>query len=170
MRCRIILAVTAFCLFGCGPAALAPVQGVADVMQSVGSTAGGFWTIGSETRLNGADADLATAQTRLTLGQSSQVSSDQERLARERVVTARLLRQMAKSYDDPLLETMAEWVEGGGDPDFSFKYALVQVSDITAQDHSLGKHATSTLVVPTQIPKVKAVTQSPQLSALTVHG
>ena len=170
MRCRIILAIAALCLFGCGPAALVPVEGAADLVQSVGSTAGGFWSIGSEKRLDGADADLASAQTRLTLGQSSRVVSDQERVARERAVTARLLRRMAKTYDDPLLETMAEWVEGGGDPDFSFKYALVQVSDMTAQDHPIGKHASSTLVVAPEVPKVKAITQSPRLSAITVRG
>ncbi|HTT76930.1 MAG TPA: hypothetical protein VMF50_13260 [Candidatus Binataceae bacterium] len=149
---------------------MVPVEGAADVVQSLGSTAGGIFTIGSTTRLNGADANLATAQTRLTLGQFTKVASDQQRLARERVVTARLLRQMAKTYDDPLLETMAEWVEGGGDPDFSFKYALVQVSDIEAQDHMLAKHGSSTLIVPPAVPKVKAFAQSPRISVMAVRS
>ena len=114
MRWRLALAImAAWCLAGCGAAAVLPMEGATDLVQSVGSTANGFWTIGSTTRLNGADADLASAQTRLTLSQFSQATSDQRRLDKERAVTAALLRQMAKTYDDPLLKTMAEWVEGG---------------------------------------------------------
>jgi hypothetical protein len=169
MLSRIAVVAVAFCLSSCAPAVLAPVQGAADLVQSVGST-GGFWTIGSTTKLNGADADLATAQTRLTLGQYSAAASNQQRLGHERIVTAHLLRQMAKTYDDPLLGTLAEWVEGGGDPDFSFKYALVQVSQITARDRSLGQAAHSTLVVPPVVPKVKTLAQSPRLSGPALHG
>jgi hypothetical protein len=165
---QIALAIIALGLSGCASAALLPA---ADLVQSVGSTANGFWTIGTTTRLNGADADLASAQTRLALGQFSETMSDQRRLERERLVTARLLRKMAKTYDDPLLDTMAEWVEGGGDPDFSFKYALVQVSEITDRDHPLPKQGQATLVVPPVMPKVKAIAQSPQLSsAAPLHG
>jgi hypothetical protein len=164
---RIALAIAALCLSSCAPAAVLPAAGM---VQALGSTADGFWTIGTTTRLNGADADLATAQTRLTLGQYTQTMSQQEREARERIVTAHLLRQMAKTYDDPLLQTMAEWVEGGGDPDFSFKYALVQVDEINSQDHQVVKHESSALEIQPATPKLKPLPQSPQLSTPQLRG
>ncbi|HUN58938.1 MAG TPA: hypothetical protein VMU41_12555 [Candidatus Binataceae bacterium] len=163
---RAVLAIAALCLSSCASAAMLPAAGL---VQSMGSTADSFWTMGTTTRLNGADADLATAQTRLTLGQYSQAATTQARTARERVVTARLLRQMAKTYNDPLLDTMAQWVEGGGDPDFSFKYALVQVSQINSEERQVAKQQSAALVIQSHTPKVKPLAQSP-LSVTQLRG
>jgi len=49
---------------------------------------------------------------------------EESRLATERLVTARLLRQMSCPYHDPLLETLAQWVAGGGDPDFRLQVRI----------------------------------------------
>lgn len=38
---------------------------------------------------------------------------------------------MSLTYRDPLLEILSEWVAGGGDPDFAFTYALIQVNPVS---------------------------------------
>jgi hypothetical protein len=133
MRLQIASLIAILGLSGCAPAALLPAQAAAGLVQSMDSTASTFLTGESSARLNGANVELARAQTRLTLGRVTATSLDARRVSRERTVTARLLRQMSHTYHNPLLETLAEWVEGGGDPDFAFKYALVQVNPTVSQ-------------------------------------
>lgn len=128
MRQQIVCAIAILCMSGCAPAALLPAQAAAGLVQSVDTTATTLFTGESSVRLNGANLQLAQAQTRLTLSKAAASALEEERLARERVVTAHLLNEMSHTYHDPLLETLAQWVAGGGDPDFAFKYALMQVN------------------------------------------
>jgi hypothetical protein len=119
-------------LSGCAPAAFsnpAGLQGVASMIESVGSTATGFKASQSAVELNSANKGLLEAQTSQMRDSVEQSADDHKRTAHERVVTAKLLREMSATYHDRVLETMAEWVEAGGDPDFAFKYALTRVED-----------------------------------------
>lgn len=133
VRHEITPLILALCLSGCAPAALVPAQVASGLVESVGSTAGTLWTSPSVQQLNGANTGLAQAEARAAIYKAAESQANDRRAARERVVTARLLRQMAQTYHDSLLKTLAEWVEGGGDPDFAFKYALVQVNPSSTQ-------------------------------------
>ncbi len=128
MRREFVYLILALYLPGCAPAALIPSEVATGLLQSVGSTATTLWTSPSLKQLNGANTQLAQAEAHLALYKAAESAVNDRRSARERMVTARLLKQMARTYHDPLLETLAEWVDGGGDPDFAFKYALVQIN------------------------------------------
>ena len=127
---------------GCSPATVegpvAGMQGVASLLASVGSTAAGFKKAQSAIALNGANQRLIDAQAAMTRAQVEQTRDNHSRLNNERKVTARLLRVMSTEYHEPLFETLAEWVEAGGDPDFAFKYALSRADEeqtVQAQSH-----------------------------------
>ena len=102
---------------------------MASIIESVGSTATGFKATQSAVELNGANKVLLEAQTAQMRENVGQAIDDHNRTGHERVVTAKLLREMSGTYHDGVLEIMAEWVEAGGDPDFAFKYALTRVDD-----------------------------------------
>ncbi len=105
----------------------AGLSNVASAIEAVGSTATGLRSAQSTSELNGANKELINAQTALTETQVSGTQVEHERLAQERSVTARLLREMSRDYNDRIFLTLAEWVEAGGDPDFAFKYALARI-------------------------------------------
>ncbi|HKV53667.1 MAG TPA: hypothetical protein VJN94_03400 [Candidatus Binataceae bacterium] len=133
MRTWVALSVTVFFLSGCAPAAVsgsaAGLEGVASMIESVGSTATGFKQSKSTLELNGANKGLVEAQTAMMQTQVDQTRNDHERADHERVVTGKLLREMSGEYHEPIFETLASWVEAGGDPDFAFKYALTRVDE-----------------------------------------
>ena len=154
---------------GCAPVSLVPAEGAAAIVQPVGGTAGNFWTDESTKRVDGANAELAAAQVRLTLTNLTETQLNAERTARERSVTARLLRRMAQTYRDPLLETTAEWVDGGGDPDFAFKYALIEVGKIKARVKVIPAQSIVS-PEPDSTPKFKSIVRSPGLSGVQLRG
>lgn len=148
-------------LVGCGPAGIATPTGLSSVaaaLEAVGSTATGFKTTLSTAELNGADKGLVEAQTAMTQTQLEQSHDDRQRLAQERVVTARLLRGMSTDYHEPVFLTLAAWVEAGGDPDFAFKYALAHISE--GQTKELPQQAKD---LPQQAMLVAAPTQTSQI-------
>ncbi len=105
----------------------AGLSNVASAIEAVGSTATGFRAVQSASELNNANKQLVYAQTAIAEGQVDNAEAERQRLAQERVVTTRLLREMSKDYNDHIYLALAEWVEAGGDPDFAFKYALSRV-------------------------------------------
>jgi len=134
MRLWAFISLAAMLLSGCAPSSFgtaAGLQGIASAVESIGSAATGFKSNQSAVELNGANRDLAEAQAASMRGQNEETALDRERLNRERVVTAKLLREMSGTYHDPILVTLAEWVSAGGDPDFAFKYALSHVETDT---------------------------------------
>jgi hypothetical protein len=133
MRKAIAYATAIVWLSGCAPAALVPTEAAAGLVQSVGSTASSLFATEASTRLTGANLQLTQAQARLALTKAEGSALEETRLTTERIVTARLLTRMACTYHDPLLETLAQWVAGGGDPDFAFKYALARVTPTVSQ-------------------------------------
>jgi hypothetical protein len=129
---RIACGVAILFLSGCAPAGVVvPEQAAAGLVQSVGTTTDSLLTAGSSTQLNSASVQLTEAQTNLTSDKTMASVLEAQRTARERIVTARLLKQMSLTYHDPLLGILSEWVAGGGDPDFAFKYALIQVNPVS---------------------------------------
>lgn len=127
MRGEIACAIALLFLSGCAPAALAPEQAAAGLVQSVGSTADNLFNAKSLRRLNTANAQLTEAQANLTADKAMESAIEAQRVTEERIVTVHLLKRMSRMYSDPLLEILAQWVAGGGDPNFAFKYALMQV-------------------------------------------
>jgi hypothetical protein len=130
----------------------------------MGSTATGFKTTQSTVDLNGADKGLVQAQTAMTESQVEQSRDDRQRLAQERIVTARLLRGMSTDYHERVFLTLAEWVEAGGDPDFAFKYALAHVDE--GQTRVLPQQAL-VLSGSTQASQMLATSQPVQVKAPT---
>jgi len=117
---------------GCAAAALtspAGISSVASAIEAVSSTATGFKATKSAAELNGANKGLVEAQTAMTEAQVTQTQTDRTRIAQERVITARLLRDMSNDYQERVFMVLAEWVDAGGDPDFAFKYALARIDD-----------------------------------------
>jgi hypothetical protein len=143
MRMWVLWVVLASVLSGgCSPGAMegpvAGMQGVASMLASVGSAAAGLKKAQSAIALDGANQRLIEAQAAMTQAQVEQTRDHHARLINERKVTARLLRAMSTEYHEPLFETLAEWVEAGGDPDFAFKYALSRADEeqtVQAQSH-----------------------------------
>jgi hypothetical protein len=85
-----LIVVTSGCAAGfANPTGLSSIAGA---LEAVGSTATGFKTTQSAAELNGANKDLLEQQTVMTHMQVEQVHDDHQRLARERVVTTRLLK------------------------------------------------------------------------------
>jgi hypothetical protein len=128
----VLLAALSLSVAGCGASAVgspAGLTGVASMIASVGSTATGFKTVQSTAELNGANKELAEAQTAMMRTQVEQTKADHDRIGTERTVTAKLLREMSTTYHEPMFETLAAWVQAGGDPDFAFKYAIAHVDD-----------------------------------------
>jgi len=139
MSMPLLCAILITTLTGCSAQAVdgpvASLQGVASVLEAVGSTATGLKQTQSAVDLNGANQRLIEAQAAMTQVQVEHARDDHERLNTERAVTAKLLRGMSTEYHEPLFETLAEWVEAGGDPDFAFKYALGRADEEqTAQE------------------------------------
>jgi hypothetical protein len=171
MRMWILWVILPSVLSGCSPAAVqgpvAGLQGVASMLASVGSTAAGFKQAQSTVELNGANQRLIEAQAAMTQTQVEETRDDQARLINERKVTARLLRAMSVEYHEPLFETLAEWVEAGGDPDFAFKYALTRADE--EQTVQEPPHQTLSLVPRAELP-LPAVSSgnSPQHNRLVI--
>jgi hypothetical protein len=158
MRMWILWVILPSVLSGCSPAAVqgpvAGLQGVASMLASVGSTAAGFKQAQSTVELNGANQRLIDAQAAMTQTQVEETRDDHARLVNERMVTARLLRAMSTEYHEPLFETLAEWVEAGGDPDFAFKYALTRADE--EQTVQEPPHQTLSLVPRADLPAVSS--------------
>lgn len=131
MKVRVALAALAFVTSGCAAGFASPtgLTSVATALEEVGSAATGFKSTESAAQLNDANKELVEAQAAMTQTQVNENQAEHKRLAEERVVTAKLLKSMSNSYHDPVLLTLAEWVEAGGDPDFAFKYALSHIGD-----------------------------------------
>lgn len=133
IRMWILWVILPSALAGCSHAAIqgpvAGLQGVASMLADVSSTAAGLKQTQSTVELNGANQRLIEAQAAMTQTQVEQTRDDHARLINERKVTARLLRVMSIEYHEPLFETLAVWVEAGGDPDFAFKYALSRANE-----------------------------------------
>jgi hypothetical protein len=151
-------------LAGCAPA-VAPVavDTVASALSSLGATAISFKGNESAIALNSANKDLIETQAAMTRTQIATATENNQRLARERVVTAKLLREMSGAYGDWVFRILAEWVDAGGDPDFAFKYALTRIDQ---------NGSAATKVIPQQSPSnegQKKVQQSDpsQASAVT---
>jgi hypothetical protein len=164
MRMWILWVILPSVLSGCSPAAVqgpvAGLQGVASMLASVGSTAAGFKQAQSTVELNGANQRLIDAQAAMTQTQVEETRDDHARLVNERMVTARLLRAMSTEYHEPLFETLAEWVEAGGDPDFAFKYALTRADE--EQTVQEPPHQTLSLVPRAELPLAVSSGNSPQ--------
>ncbi|MBV8055314.1 MAG: hypothetical protein JO071_08760 [Deltaproteobacteria bacterium] len=135
LLCVLLIATLTGCSAHTVDGPVAGLQGVASMLAAVGSTATGLKQMQSTVDLNGANQRLIEAQAAMTQTQVEQTRDDHTRLINERKVTARLLRIMSTEYHEPLFETLAEWVEAGGDPDFAFKYALNRTDEErTAQE------------------------------------
>jgi hypothetical protein len=171
MRMWILWVILPSVLSGCTPAAVqgpvAGLQGVASMLADVGSAAAGLKQAQSTVELNGANQRLIEAQAAMTQTQVEETRDDHERLINERKVTARLLRAMSTEYHEPLFETLAEWVEAGGDPDFAFKYALTRADEEqTVQEPS---HQTLSLMPRAELPPPAVSSgNSPQHNQLVI--
>ncbi|HZP45681.1 MAG TPA: hypothetical protein VFB15_08530 [Candidatus Binataceae bacterium] len=126
MKASFALAALALAAGGCAAGFGNPtgLSSVASALGEVGATATGFKSTESTVKLNDANKDLLEAQAAVTQAQLNDAQAEHQRIAHERVVTAKLLRNMSDAYHEPVFLTLAEWVEAGGDPDFAFKYAL----------------------------------------------
>ena len=122
------VAIMGLFLSGCFaalPLVAAPaVEGATSMAGTAGSTASGVTGTQSMVELNNANIEYIKAQTHLLDAQTRTEDEKRTSMLSERATTVGILRDTAKARHDPMLETLAMWVEEGGDPDYAMKYML----------------------------------------------
>jgi hypothetical protein len=124
----------AFMLSGCAALALPGVEGAASLAGTAGTTATGYISTQSSRELNSANVELIRAQAETQKVQAEDLRVKREELESERAATVGILRELARSHEDPMLADLALWVQAGGDPDYAMHYALQGPAKATAKE------------------------------------